>query len=509
LIHGTGQGDALPNRRPDIGDIFTNGDVFSTLHKNLKMLNLGHFLESLTEYQATGTEPAVVSVVIDSREVTTGSLFVAFTGDKVDGHDYVHEAFRRGACAALVERSLPGDHIMVDIRGGETAGVPAFGDTPTPFCLLVEDTMTALQTVARAWRARFSTKVIGITGSVGKTTTKELTHAVLSRRYKTLKSPGNMNNEIGLPLSLLSLQRHHQRAVLELGMYHRGEISLLCELARPHIGVVTMIGPVHLERAGSMEAIVAAKQELVEALPADGVAILNKDDDRVMGMADHTRARVFSYGLDESADLWADNIHSMGLDGIRFTLYHRGESLNLHVPLLGRHSVHTSLRAAAVALVEEMSWDEIAAGLRHFASQLRLVAVPGPKHSVVIDDTYNSSPDSAMAALNLLNDLDGRKIAVLGDMLELGFVEEESHRLVGRRVADVAHILIATGRRGRWIGEEALAVGMPADRVIIVQDVETAASTLMEIIAHKDVILVKGSLGLHMDRIVTALGRDG
>lgn len=467
------------------------------------MLTLGHFLESLTDYQATDQEPPIVSVVIDSREVTTGSLFAAFAGDKVDGHEFVQDAFRRGACAALVERPVPGDHTTVDVRAGE---IPT--SLEPHVCLLVESTMVALQKAAKAWRARFSTQVIGITGSVGKTSTKELTYAVLSQRFSTLKSTGNQNNEIGLPLTLLRLQRNHQRAVLEMGMYATGEICLLCELAQPTIGVVTMIGPVHLERAGSMEAIVAAKQELIEALPAEGAAILNRDDAQVMAMAAHTKARVFTYGLDEGADLWANNIHSMGLGGIRFTLHHGPEALSLQVPLLGRHSVHTALRAAAVGLVEGMPWDEIAAGLRQTTPQLRLVAVPGPKNSIIIDDTYNSSPDSALAALNLLQDLDGRRIAVLGDMLELGPVEEESHRLVGRRAKDVAEILIALGKRGRWIGEEALAVGMPAKQVLIVEDVESAASSLLEIIDQDDVILVKGSLGMRMDRIVAALGRD-
>ncbi len=467
------------------------------------MLNLGHFFESLMDYHATGDEPPIISVVIDSREVTSGSMFIAFAGENVDGHEYVLEAFEQGASAALVEKPVTGNHLTIDTR---TDQVPT--ELTLPVCLLVDDTLSALQTVAKAWRARFSTQVIGITGSVGKTSTKELVHAVLTRRFITIKSLGNQNNEIGLPLTLLGLQRHHQLAVLEMGMYERGEISLLCELARPRIGVVTMIGPVHLERVGTMEAIVAAKQELLQALPANGWAILNKDDERVMGMREATEAQVFTYGLSEEADLWADNIRSMGLDGIRFMLHHGRESLNLHVPLLGRHSVHTSLRAAAVGLVQGMSWEEIAAGLKQTSNQLRLVAVPGPRQSIIIDDTYNSSPDSAMAALNLLQDLDGRRIAVLGDMLELGAVEKESHHLVGRRAADVAQILITVGDRGRWMAEEALAVGMPADQVVMAGDVETAVSTLDEIITEKDVILIKGSLGMRMDRIVAALGKD-
>lgn len=473
------------------------------------MLNLGHFLEALSPngYQPTGQEPAVTSLVIDSREAGPGSLFVAFAGEQADGHDYVLNAFERGAVAALVQRTIPGGHTTIDLRGGASSGaVPE--QMGTPVCLLVEDTLAALQTAAKAWRERFPIRVIGITGSVGKTSTKELVYSVLSRRYRTLKSSGNQNNEIGLPLSLLKLQRHHQRAVLEMGMYTTGEISQLCEMAQPEIGVLTIVGPVHLERAGTMEAIVAAKQELVEALPEYGTAVLNKDDERVMGMAAHTKAAIFTYGLDSSADLWADNIRSMGLEGIRFTLHYGQEAMNVQVPLLGRHSVHTALRAAAVGLVDGLTWPEIIAGLSETKAQLRLVAVPGPKDSIIIDDTYNSSPDSVLAACNLLKDLDGRHVVVLGDMLELGYMAEASHRLVGRRAVEVADVFVAVGQLGRIIGEEALKVGMAADRVLMVDDAVTAVPILEEIIQEKDVILVKGSLGMRMDRIVAALGRD-
>jgi UDP-N-acetylmuramoyl-tripeptide--D-alanyl-D-alanine ligase len=472
------------------------------------MLNLGHFLEALSlspdGYQPTGAEPAISSVVIDSREAGPGSLFVAFAGGQADGHDYVPAAFERGAVAALVQQTVPGDHITIDLRDQiSLADIPE-----TPVCLLVDDTLAALQTAAKAWRERFPIRVIGITGSVGKTSTKDLVYSVLSRRYRTLKSPGNQNNEIGLPLALLKLQRYHQRAVLEMGMYTTGEISRLCEMAQPEIGVLTIVGPVHLERAGTMEAIVAAKQELVEALPAYGTAVLNKDDALVMGMAAHTKATIFTYGLDSSADLWADNIRSMGLEGVGFTLHYGREAMNVQVPLLGRHSVHTALRAAAVGLVDGMGWPEIVAGLSETKSQLRLVAVPGPKDSIIVDDTYNSSPDSVMAACNLLKDLDGRHVVVLGDMLELGHMAEASHRLVGRRAVEVADVLVTIGQLGRIIGEEALAVGMPADRVTMVADAVTAVPVLEEIIQEKDVILIKGSLGMRMDRIVAALGRD-
>ena len=473
------------------------------------MLTLGHILEALTGYRPTGNEPAVSSFVVDSREAGPGSVFVAFLGERADGHAFIADAFARGAIAALVERAPVGDWSVIDATNRSASAThhlpPATAGQP--WLILVDDTLSALQALARAWRARSNVRVIGITGSVGKTSTKELTAAVLSRRYTTLKSSGNQNNEIGVPLTLLNLRPEHERAVIEMGMYAEGEIDLLCNLARPHIGVVTMIGPVHMERLGSLEAIVAAKRELVAALPEDGTAVLNIDDPRVMSMAGHTRARVFTYGLDPAADLWADDIDSMGLSGVRFTLHHDREALSVRVPLLGRHSVHTALRAAAVGLLEGLRWDEIVAGLNAGTSQLRLVVSDGPRGSVLIDDTYNSSPDSALAALNLLADLPGRHIAVLGDMLELGRAEKQAHRVVGRRAADVADIVIAVGERARIIGAEALALGMPTDRVHVVAEAPAAVPILEGIIQAGDVVLVKGSLGMRMDRIVAALGR--
>lgn len=464
--------------------------------------DLGHILAALTDYRPTQQEPAVSSFVVDSREAVPGSVFIAFRGENVDGHDYVADAFERGAIAALVGRTINGEYPVVDARAGHIGGLPQ-----PPLCILVDDPLRALQVIARRWRARFDVRIIGITGSVGKTSTKELTAAVLSQRYRTLKSEGNQNNEIGVPLTLLNLRESHERAVIEMGMYSQGEIDLLCDIARPVIGVVTMIGPVHLERLGSMEAIVAAKRELITALPDDGVAVLNMDDPRVMSMASQAKGRVFTYGLDNTADLWADQIESMGLDGVRFSLHHRRETLNVRVPLLGRHSVHTALRATAVGLIEGLGWEEVIAGLGALSSQLRLVVIPGPRGSLLIDDTYNSSPDSALAALNLLADLDGRRIALLGDMLELGDAETQAHLMVGRRVADVADYLITVGSRARLIGREAMLVGMSPNKVQAAEDAPAAVPLLEAILQPGDVILVKGSLGMKMDQIVTALGR--
>jgi UDP-N-acetylmuramoyl-tripeptide--D-alanyl-D-alanine ligase len=377
-----------------------------------------------------------------------------------------------------------------------------------PICLIVEDPLTALQQAAAFWRARFNPRVIGITGSVGKTTTKELVAEVLAQRYRTLKSEGSYNNEIGLPLTLLRLTPADQRVVLEMGMYTTGEIAELAEIAKPHVGVVTNIGPVHLERAGTMEAIVKAKTELVEALPPapEGVAILNYDDERVRGMAAATQAHVFFYGLDPAADLWADEIESEGLNGIHFRLHFRNDAISVRVPLLGQHSVHTALRATAVGLVEGLTWEETIRGMQATGpAQVRLMAVSGPGGATILDDTYNASPASMVAALNLLAELDGRKIAVLGDMLELGAFEQEGHKLVGRRARDVAQVLVTVGQRARMMADAALGVGMPRDRVIMLDDVNAAIDVLRPLIGAGDVVLVKGSRALRMERIVQAL----
>jgi UDP-N-acetylmuramoyl-tripeptide--D-alanyl-D-alanine ligase len=427
-------------------------------------------------------------------------------GEEGDGHDYVGDALAAGAAVAVVEKPVDVDVPTVDLTKRPPTLPKAWS---VPVLLEVSNSLKALQQLAAYWRRRYSPRVVGITGSVGKTTTKELTADVLSRRFVTLKSERSYNNEIGLPLTVLRLTDEHEQVVLEMGMYDVGEIAELAEIALPHVGVVTIIGPVHLERARTMERIVQAKTELVEALPPapEGIAILNYDDKQVLGMREATHARILTYGLSPEADLYADEIEGLGLEGIRFRLHHAGETLHVRIPLLGRHSVHTALRASAVGLVEGLTWQEILEGLRTPSPQLRLVAVPGPQGSTILDDTYNASPASTIAALNLLGELEGRKIAVLGDMLELGDYEREGHEKVGLRALEVVDVLIAVGRLGRIIGESALRWGMDPERVHVEED-NTAATQLLErLVGEGDVILVKGSRGMKMEEIVNALGK--
>jgi UDP-N-acetylmuramoyl-tripeptide--D-alanyl-D-alanine ligase len=466
------------------------------------MLTLADLVEGLTGQRPPNLEQKLTDAVIDSRQACPGSLFVALKGEREDGHDFVADAFQRGAIASIAERELDIGYWILDIR--QAPFQSPISNIQYPVCFIVEDSLKSLQQLAAYWRGKHTPRVVGVTGSIGKTTTKEMIGGVLCQRFRTLKSKGNYNSEIGLPLTLLKLEPSHQRVVLEMGMYDLGEIAELAAIARPHVGVITNVGPSHLERLGTIERIAQAKTELAEALPDDGVAILNGDDPWVRQMAAKTDAQVFCYGLDETCDLWADHIESQGLEGIRFRFHHGPETIHAKVPMLGRHSVHTALAAAAVGLVEGQSWEEIIDGLRG-AAQLRLVVVPGLRGAIILDDTYNASPTSTIAALNLLEELDGRKIAVLGDMLELGAYEEEGHRKVGRRALDVVAVLITVGERGRLIAEAALAWGMEAEKVIIAEDNDSAIACLREIVAPGDIILVKGSRGMKMEEIVAAL----
>jgi UDP-N-acetylmuramoyl-tripeptide--D-alanyl-D-alanine ligase len=467
------------------------------------MLRLADVMEALIGQRPPNAEQVITQAVIDSRTAIPGCMFVAIKGKRVDGHDYVSHAFDQGASFALVEKDLSAEYPQLDLHHPVSA--EQIANLGQPACLLVDDTVAALQKAAQFWRNKLDVTVIGITGSVGKSTTKEMVAEVLGHRYKTLKNEGNYNNEIGLPVTILSLTEGHQRAVLEMGFYVPGEIKFLCDIARPKIGVVTNIGTVHAERAGSQEEIAQGKSELVQSLPLNGVAILNYDDPLVRPMADLTRAKVLYYGLDPKADLWADHIEGLGLDGIRFRLHYRNEVLHLRVPMLGRHSVHTALRAAAVGLAEGLDWEEIITGLRFGHMQLRLMVVRSENGALLVDDTYKASPQSTMAALNLLEELDGRKIAVLGDMLELGQYEQQGHEMIGIRAAEVADTLITVGERAQLIALAARRAGMKRELVTEVMDTQAATDMLSQMIGPEDVVLIKGSRGMRMDKIIPAL----
>ncbi|MCU0484396.1 MAG: UDP-N-acetylmuramoyl-tripeptide--D-alanyl-D-alanine ligase [Chloroflexi bacterium] len=408
----------------------------------------------------------VRGAAVDSRLVEPGNLFVALRGERTDGHRFLGQAVARGAAALLVAHAPDDSDDLGDVT-----------------VLQVADPLPALQAIAGAWRARFDPLVVGITGSVAKTSTKEATAAVLAARFTTLRSEGNQNNEIGLPLTLLRLGPEHRAAVLEMGMYVGGEIAVLAAIGRPSIGVVTAIAPVHLERAGSMEAIVAAKAELLEALPADGTAVLNGDDPLVAAMAARTQADVLTYGLDPAADIRAEALRAGGASGMSFELVARRPRparFAVGISALGRHSVVNALAAAAVGLVAGLADEEIATGLgapwgSAAGRRSRLVRAGG---ITILDDTYNASPPSMRAALELLGSLGGRPVAVLGEMLELGPLHEPAHREVGACAAGIVAELVVVGPGAAGIADGAEAAGLAPARVHRVADREAALAVL-------------------------------
>ncbi len=443
----------------------------------------------------TGTL-TIEKVTYDSREVSPGSLFVALPGETSDGHLYLSEVVARRATACLVRREWVAQQAQL---------------APEVAWIVVEDTLQAFQKLAGWWRDQFTAlDVIGITGSVGKTSTKELVAAVLGQRYQVFKSPKSVNTEQSLLPVLLKLQPSDQVAVLEMGAgYVFGELERLCRVARPRIGLVLNVSHSHLGRMKTLENIARNKSELVRSLPSaaeGGVAILNGDDVRVKAMYTLTAARPFYYGLRNKFDLWASEIESFGLDGIAFTAHYQGQSHRLRLPLLGRHSVHTALAAIAIGLLSDLSWDEIEAGLVDRGAQVRLLALPGPNGSTIIDDSYNASAVSSVAALDLLADIQpppgGRRLAVLGDMLELGSFEQEAHRIVGRRAAQVVDWLLVIGPLAQTVGQEALLHGFAAEHVLFAANKAEVVDWLQKELRGGDYVLVKASRGSQLEEIV-------
>ncbi|MBW6465786.1 MAG: UDP-N-acetylmuramoyl-tripeptide--D-alanyl-D-alanine ligase [Brevefilum sp.] len=469
------------------------------------MINLKDIVSALTDRDIPLLDHPISRVVIDSRQAVESSLFVALPGERVDGHDFVQSAFQNGATLALIDQNVSGIEHILDLRKDH------FSDSSVnltlPMCLRVDDSLTALHTIATHWRAHHPVRTIGITGSVGKTSTKELTAALLAQKYSVLKNPGNRNNEIGLPLTLLELGPQHEYAVLEMGFYVPGEIQTLCEIARPHVGVITNIGTVHAERAGSQEIIAKGKAELIQSLPPapDGVAILNMDDSRVREMAHLTHARVLSYGINEKSDLMAKDIQTHELEGISCVLSYQGAEHPIRSPLLGAFSAYTILCATAVALAEGLDWEMITTGLAHSRLDFRLHPFTLPDGTTILDDTYNASPTSTVAALELLRALPGRRVAILGDMLELGQYEQSGHQTVGQIAATAADALILVGQRAKIIADAAISHGFPKDHLQWFADSDQAAQHVAGLIQKGDRVLIKGSNSMRMDRILRAL----
>jgi UDP-N-acetylmuramoyl-tripeptide--D-alanyl-D-alanine ligase len=431
----------------------------------------------------------ILGAAVDSRLVVPGNLFVALAGERTDGHRFVGAALDAGAAALLVAEA-PDPSVLA----GRDASV-----------LLLADPLRGLQAIATAWRTRFDPLVVGVTGSIAKTSTKEAVAAVLAMAMPTLRNEGNLNNEIGLPLTVLRLRSDHRAAVLEMGMYVGGEIADLARIGRPEIGIVTAVQPVHLSRIGTIDAVERAKGELVEALPDDGVAILNADDERVRRMASRTRARSVTYGFASDADVRAEDVESRGVDGMAFRLIASGVDERVEIPTLGRLAVHNALAAAATGLAAGIPNAAIVGGLAAGWSAPHRAELVRAGEVTIVDDSYNASPGSVAAALELLAGMPGRRVAVLGEMLELGTEHESGHRRVGEVAAQLADRLVVIGSGAAGIADGARDAGMNSGAIVRVDDRDIARDRLLTDLRPGDVVLVKASRGIALDHLVDEL----
>ena len=434
------------------------------------------------ECNAQGTKLDFEGISTDTRTLAPGVLYIALSGERFDGHDYVQEAIRLGAAGVIVSQP-------VTVETGATV-------------VEVVNTRIALQDLARFHRCRFQLPLIAVTGSNGKTSTKDMIAAVLTTKLKVLRTEANFNNEIGLSQTLLRLDESHQAAVVEMGMRGRGEIAELASIALPTIGVVTNVGETHLERLGTVANIAAAKAELVEALPISGFAVLNADDNFVHAMQQKTAAQIRTFAVDAAADIQAAEIVQT-IEGVSFVCHEGENKFPIFIPVPGRHNVYNALAAIAVGRLLGLEFAQIAAGLADYQPGKMRLNIRRKAEITVIDDTYNASPLSMAAAVNVLAEIaQGRKIAVIGDMLELGEASRRAHETVGQQLAAVgATIVLTVGEMAGYAAAAANLHGV-AD-VVACKDHQQAVAELQKRLLPGDTVLVKGSRGMQMEKVLT------
>jgi UDP-N-acetylmuramoyl-tripeptide--D-alanyl-D-alanine ligase len=447
----------------------------------LPISKIAEFIAASDDVPRGLREQVAQAYSIDSRTIGPGQLFFAVKGERLDGHDYVASALEKGAVGAVVRK----DQLH---RYASHAGL-----------LAVEDTLTALQTLATAVRKLWGKPLVGVTGSAGKTTTKEAIAHVLATRFRVLKSEGNFNNHFGLPLMLLKLEPEHDVAVIEMGMSHAGEIRALAKIAEPEIGVVTNVAPVHLEFFDSIAGIARAKYELIESLPAKGTAILNADDEYVSQFGRDFRGKVVLYGTQPASSVRAENIHPKGTDGSEFDVVTGNSRAHARLPLVGSHNVLNALAAVAVGMERGLKLAEAADALATLAPPDKRGQVVQLGNITVINDCYNSNPKALDAMVDALVAMPARRrIVVAGEMLELGAAGEDLHRQAGRNVAGKkVDALVGVRGLAHAMVESAAQAGVRAE---FVDTPEAAGEWLAREAREGDVVLLKASRGVKLEK---------
>jgi UDP-N-acetylmuramoyl-tripeptide--D-alanyl-D-alanine ligase len=434
-----------------------------------------------------GGETVSSSVIIDSREIKPGAVFFAIKGERLDGHQFVAQALEKGAVGAVVSQ------------------VP---ENVTGALIQVDDPNKALQKLASSIRDKYDVTLIGITGSAGKTTTKEMISALIGSERRVHKSWGNFNNQIGAPLCLDNMPDDAQVVVSEMGMNHAGEIAEIAGLMRPHVGVYTNIAPVHIEFFGTIEGIAAAKRELLENVIPGGTIVVNNDNEHVVRISRDFEGKRVTYGVEHEAEYRATNIRERGLLGTRFTLDAEGETRELELVLPGRHNLDNLLAAIATARAVGVSWAGIERGVKQIQPAYHRGVIVPFNGAQIYDDTYNSNPYALARTLELMTqaDVSGRRIAVIGDMLELGEQELQFHREAGKGIPKSVDVVIGVGNRSQALLEGAREAGFEEANLRHFTDAQAAGAFLRAFVQPGDLVLIKGSRGVGLDKAVAMLG---
>ena len=418
----------------------------------------------------------------DSRKVRSGDLFVALKGAKADGHDFAETAINHGAVAALVSRPI-------------SEKLPS---------IEVEDTLRAYGDIAAGYRKLTGVKVVGITGSVGKTTTKEMTASILEAVYHTAKTEGNHNNNLGLPMTIMDMPENTEVAVLEMGMNHSGEMEYLSSIARPDLAIITNIGTMHIEHLGTREGILQAKLEIMRGMPDDGAGVFNGDEPLLWNIRAIGKHKKYYYGIENHAcDVTATDIVELD-DGVRFVVHGFGQQFELFVPMLGRHAVYNALAATTVGLLLGVKPEQIQARFSSFHNTGMRQKIYVKNGVTIIEDCYNAGPESTEAALDVLAGIktDGRRIAVLGDMLELGNRSAAEHYRIGRLAVGKADLLLTYGEHSVRTLTGAITGGMNPKNTDHFDTHEDMAHMLKMRVSEGDVVLFKGSRGMRMEKVL-------
>ena len=428
------------------------------------------------------------NISTDSRKIDCGDLFIPIVGERFDGHEFINQSLEAGASACLTHKLT----------------APVEGKT----IIKVENTLKALGDIARYYRGKFKIPVIGITGSVGKTSTKEMVASVLGQRFNVLKTEGNFNNEIGLPLTIFKLDAFHEGAVIEMGMSGFGEISTLSSIARPDVAIITNIGLSHIEKLGSRQNILKAKMEILDGLSSNGLLILNGDDKLLYGMKDFLKFRTVFYGMEDDMDYQAYNVKTIGEHGTYFEITVKNTDYKVHVPVPGVHNVYNALAAIVAGIHLNIPMDSIIKGITEFVPGKMRLNIISHNNMKIINDAYNASPQSMEAAIDVLSDIkgSGRTIVVLGDMLEMGDWAQKAHVDIGKyAVLKGIDYILTVGENGRNIALGASNAGALRNRISSFENNKEVAKFLEGFVKPGDVILVKGSRGMKMEEIVEHL----